>query len=328
MDRVLVLPHYVHAKIFDSDKSVNISVYEQVFDIHWDDHNQYHSACDFLHEIMAKKTLPFEESRHKTEFIDYLIDNKLVYIDNKSYTSTTEHEGSSGIEFYNYLFNLVNNQWILEHGETPLAQAMAHPEGNRSLLLGWTLEYFHVTRLAISCLIGFVANPLPPEVQKLAEEFIREELYHERIMVKAFQDTKWEEESVFSSFPLPSTQAYMDFLKDMALRKPHSFFASLFFYEGDDEDLIELSENIPDISGFRKIRESHLQHARINVQGGHSDITGHYFELIPWLTKAQEDEIIEDMSYLKFLYYDMQNEIFNRSQNEADLEGRICMSLS
>ncbi|ENZ8429728.1 hypothetical protein PJ255_001266 [Klebsiella aerogenes] len=296
-------------------------VFEQVFEISFDDEVQYISAQQ-LADALVKKGCA---ERDQTHFCEYLIENNLVFEHTGSFAPVSEL-GSTGNAFYNHLFNIVNNKWLLERGETPLALALLEPEKHRALLLGWTLEYFHVTRLAITSLIGILGHNFSPALAALARDFVKEELFHERIMAKAFQDTPWNDSQVFASQPLPSTQAYMDFLKDIAFRRPHSFFASLFFYEGDDEDMLMFSERIPDIPGFRRIRDSHLAHARINVQGDHANFSRHYFSEISLLTHEQQNEILDDMSYLNFLFYDMQDEIYTFYRDEQAVEERLCIN--
>jgi len=282
---------------------------------------KYIDAKKLADELIDKGSAAYRE----TPFCEYLLENNLVFEQAGDIVPTNSF-GSTGSSFYHRLFNIVNNQWLLERGETPLAIALLTPQDHRSLLLGWTLEYFHVTRLAITSLTGILTNSLSPKLAELAKEFVKEEMFHERIMAKAFIDTPWHEEQLFSSQPLPSTQAYMDFLKDVSFRRPHSFFASLFFYEGDDDDMLMFSELIPDTPDFRRIRDSHLTHARINVQGDHADFSRHYFSQIPFLTHEQQQEIMDDMAYLNFLFYDMQDEIFTFYQDEQALEERLCMN--
>lgn len=321
---MISLPDYVHIKENGKDRTLQLSVFLQTHEITFDDDEKYRNALEKIKELAKGDILPSQAlSQDDTQFYEYLLENHLAF-ESQVQDPTISEQGCSGVAFYNRLYNLVNNQWALERGETTLAQAMLEPEKYRILLLGWTLEYFHVTRLAVSSLVGILADQLPAALQKLAQEFVKEELFHERIMAKAFNDTPWREEQLYASTPLPSTLAYMDLLKDMALRRPHSFFASLFFYEGDDDDLMEFSERIPDTPEFHKIRDSHLSHARINVQGEHADFTQRYFELIPLLSNQQQQEIIDDMAYLNFLYYDLQNEIVACYQHENDLESRLC----
>ncbi|ERK12045.1 hypothetical protein [Serratia fonticola] len=321
---MISLPDYVHIKENKRDRVLQLSVFLQTHELIFDDDEKYRNAVTQLNKLITGPVhLTQGYNQENAQFYEYLLENNLAF-ELPEQDITTNDTGCSGSEFYNRLYNLVNNQWLLERGETPLAQAMLEPEKHRILLLGWTLEYFHVTRLAVSSLIGFLADPLPAALQQLAQEFVKEELFHERIMAKAFSDTPWQEKQLYASSPLPSTLAYMDFLKDMALRRPHSFFASLFFYEGDDDDLMAFSERIPDTPEFHKIRDSHLSHARINMQGEHADFTRHYFNLIPLLSHQQQQEIVDDMAYLCFLYYDMQDEIFACYQHEDDLEKRLC----
>ncbi|MFI8415976.1 hypothetical protein ACQKDS_05865 [Serratia sp. NPDC078593] len=316
---MISLPDYVHITENENERTLSLTVFLQTHELSFDNDEKYRTALDQLKQLQLGTQSPL----HDENLCDYLLENSLAFEYDDS-SSPENAQGSSGSAFYNRLFNLVNNQWLLERGETALAQAMLTPEKHRVLLLGWTLEYFHVTRLAVSSLIGFLADSLPPALQRLAQEFVKEELFHERIMAKAFSDTHWQEKQLYASAPLPSTQAYMDFLKDVALRRPHSFFASLFFYEGDDGDLLEFSERIPDTPEFHKIRDSHLSHARINEQGEHADFTQRYFAQIPFLSHQQQQDIIDDMAYLNFLYYDMQEEIFASYQQEDDLENRLC----
>ncbi|WP_253381870.1 hypothetical protein [unidentified bacterial endosymbiont] len=296
-------------------------VFEQVFEISFDDEIQYIAARQLADALVNNG----RAERDETPFCEYLLENNLVFEHTGDFAPVSEL-GSTGNAFYNRLFNIVNNQWLLERGETPLALALLEPEKHRVLLLGWTLEYFHVTRLAITSLIGILGHNFSPALAALARDFVKEELFHERIMAKAFLDTPWDEAQVFASRPLPSTQAYMDFLKDIAFRRPHSFFASLFFYEGDDEDMLMFSERIPDIPGFRRIRDSHLAHARINVQGDHADFSRHYFSQISLLTDEQQNEILDDMAYLNFLFYDMQDEIYTFYRDEQAVEERLCIN--
>ncbi|QDX29065.1 hypothetical protein [Dickeya poaceiphila] len=316
---MIYLPDYI--KIKSHGNTLFFYVFEQVFEITFDDEVQYIAAQQLVNEIENKGCT----ERDNTPFCEYLLENNLVFeqVDN---IVPNNAFGSTGSAFYNRLFNIVNNQWLLEKGETPLAQALLEPEKHRALLLGWTLEYFHVTRLAITSLIGILGHELSPELAVLAHDFVKEELFHERIMAKAFIDTPWDEKQVFASRPLPSTQAYMDFLKDIAFRRPHSFFASLFFYEGDDEDMLMFSELIPDTPEFRRIRDSHLAHARINIQGEHSDFSYLYFSQIPFLTHEQQHEILDDMAYLNFLFYDMQDDVFTFYRDEMAIEERLCIN--
>ncbi len=316
---MIYLPSDIKIKLHDH--AFLFYVFEQVFEIIFDDEVQYIAAQN-LAEVLINEG---RTERDQSHFCEYLLENNLVFEHEGDFAPVSEL-GCTGNAFYNRLFNIVNNQWLLERDETPLTMALLQPEKHRGLLLGWTLEYFHVTNLAITSLIGVLGHNFSPALAGLARDFVKEELFHERIMAKAFLDTPWDEAQVFASRPLPSTQAYMDFLKDIAFRRPHSFFASLFFYEGDDEDMLMFSERIPDTPDFRRIRDSHLAHARINVQGDHSDFSRHYFSEIAFLTQEQQNEILDDMAYLNFLFYDMQDEVYTFYRDEQAVEERLCIN--
>lgn len=294
-------------------KSVSLKVFMQEYILTFDDQVEYDAV---LASLRKRELLP---SAVPAEAEKYLSANNLAYSD--QCVEKDVEEAISGAEFYCYAYNLVTNKWVMEKGETQLTRLLSEPEGNLNILQGWTLEYFHVTKYAVHCLCPILLNDLPVWALQAAADFIADELFHEKLMANSFTGTILEGQ-LDKVMPLPSTLAYVDHLRVMASNRPNSFFASLFFYEGEDDDLLALADTIPDYGLYSPIRESHMAHAKINSNGGHSDVSKEYFSKIPRLTCWEREVILRDLKYLVSLYYRMQEEVL-AYYSENGIEARI-----
>ena len=299
----LTFPGCVKFEVDEGRMGLRISVFEQVYEVFAKDAAQFQGMISLVSQDNAScgKVCNLED-----EFTSYLIENNLAYVSEKG---SLPLDTRSGIDFYTYLYNLVQNKWIVEAGETKVAIALSEPEKHYNLVLGWTLEYFHVTRLAVTSLMPILVANMAPKMFCLAKDFILEEMYHEQIMAKAFQGTGISEQSLYSSNPLPTTVAYMDFLRELARKRPHSFFASLFFYE-EDEDQMEYALEIPENEIFKNIRFTHVSHAKINQDGGHSDVSKEYFSSLTSFSKDEQEIVLNDMRQLFYLYQEQQSQAY------------------
>ena len=295
MGNLYKIPEFCDFKIRD-EFDIDLQVFKQIYNLSFDDKYKFESAK----RVFSKNEFKLEDLND--ELRDFL-DSECLLVEDKK-------EDNPEV-FYSYLFNYINNDIVIERGQSELSSRLLEPRENRNLLVGWTLEYYQVTKQAVACLAPILMHNLRGDVMRLATDFIKEELFHEKIMEKGLRDSGLTQSELRNTVPLPSTVAYMDHLRDMAMHRPDSFFASLVFYEGDDNDLSTLAESIPNEEGFSCIRAAQISHAHINESGSHSNFSKQYFSLVDELSKERQQAIVDDAKYFMDLYYDHQKHVLD-----------------
>ncbi|MCM1983598.1 iron-containing redox enzyme family protein [Lyngbya confervoides] len=168
---------------------------------------------------------------------------------------------------------------------SPYAQRMKAGTIERSQLIGYALEAYHITHFCPSLLAPAIAQEASHDVCHILREFYAAELHHDRLMARSLKSIGFTDTEIETMQPLPMTISACAMLANFARQHTPSFFAALILFEQDDQfhPLFKeqcIAQDLPE-SFYRPI----LLHAGINEEGKHEDVGGqllHYLNCIPW----------------------------------------------
>lgn len=237
--------------------------------------------------------------------------------------------GKSGLEFileledkYAYLMN--------EGKETKLTQLILDNKASKNLIVGFTFEYYHVTRRCHECVSPAIAKA-QGNIREQVLEFFLEEYRHDRLLLKSLLSLGYKQEEIENSIPLPYTQAIMNMLSKWAHTDLLSFMAGIFIYEGTDTDNIQYSEALSRYDFPEDFVKYQNTHGTINIEGEHGQVSREFFMNIPYISPEDQIRVINNIRMLNELhlrmhentidYYDRPDAVIPRSLDKL-ISGR------
>ncbi|MGW4422369.1 thiaminase II/PqqC family protein [Streptosporangium sp. NPDC004631] len=171
--------------------------------------------------------------------------------------------GMSGIGAYAYLRRHADRVRAEVH--SPLVQALADGTATREQLIGYAVEYWHVTHLCPRALAPVLArDDLGPPVWEELMRFYMTERNHDRMMERSLLAAGVPRERLLRAQPLPATMAIMASLGVYAYNFPLALISTLFPMEEPEPEFLEL---------FRlRCAELDLPDGFVGPIAGHSDV--------------------------------------------------------
>jgi hypothetical protein len=128
-----------------------------------------------------------------------------------------------------------------------------------------------------------LSYPFNRKARLLINEFYREEMGHDRLLLKSLQSLGLTEEDLFQSVPLPGTMALCNSLSYWARHDPLFFFTTLGPLEGRDVQV----DSFVRAAHYKGLPPEFIDpieaHANINKNAAHGMLTRDIFETFPMI---------------------------------------------
>jgi hypothetical protein len=229
--------------------------------------------------------------------------------------------GKTGLEFIIELEDKYA-QWLYEAKETPLTRLLLDNKASKNLVIGFSFEYYHVTRRCHECISPAIAKA-QGEIREKVIEFFVEEYRHDKLLAKSLMALGYTKNEIENSIPLPYTQSIMNMLSKWAHTDLLSLMAGIFIFEGTDydgyayKDAISAYDFPPDFAKYQNT------HGDINLEGDHGHVTREFFTHVGYISPEDQTRVINNIRFLNELhvrmhantidYYDHPNSIIPRS---------------
>lgn len=155
--------------------------------------------------------------------------------------------------------------------------------------------------------LSYAANT---EVRLLLNEFYCEEIGHDRILLKALNAIGLTEEALFASRPLRGTLALCNALSYWARHDPLFFLTTLGPLEGGDAEV----DSFVEACRRKGLPEAFVgpiaNHARINREGDHGNLTRKIFSAIPAVSAADCERLMRQTHMFIAIYDDFYLNLF------------------
>lgn len=290
IDEVATIKALDDKYIVKFDSSHKATLFEKLF-------ADLRDGSDF--KILSKKyTYDFDSMRELLNELDRL---KLIFEGSKN-----SGELVSGINFSIALEDLFYRYWVRNSGESELTRMMLDGDINKNILIGFSLEFFHVTYSAHDALSPVISRSFG-KTKKCALNFFNEEYRHDKMMLKAVEAFGIEAEKIKASLPLPATLAMMNCLRKWSRTDVLSYYCSLFIFEGADDDRVDYIGALEKSDFPDEFINSNIAHSRINLDANHSNATRDFLCDIEHIGLSDRVRIISNLRYLVRLI-DLQHE--------------------
>lgn len=185
-------------------------------------------------------------------------------------TDASQATGITGIQLMCGIEELAYHRQQAQ-GETELTRLLLDGKAAPEVVVGWTVEYWHVTHRAHDCISPAIS--VQTKWQDLLIEYFRDEYHHDRLLEKSLNSVGISSDELNDSQPLPYTAALSNYLIDLAHHDPLSFAASLFLFEGTETAGQQYIDALRCYGFPDKFVAFQEKHHLINVQGDHGNIS-------------------------------------------------------
>ncbi|MFD8525974.1 hypothetical protein ACFV0L_01055 [Streptosporangium canum] len=147
--------------------------------------------------------------------------------------------GMSGVSAYAYLRRHADR--VRAEVRSPLVEALVDGSVTRGQLIGYAVEYWHITHLCPRALAPALArDDLGLPVWEKLMHFYMTERNHDRMMEKSLAAVGVPREALLRAQPLPATMAIMASLGVYAYNFPLALISTLFPMEEPEPEFLEL----------------------------------------------------------------------------------------
>ena len=206
-------------------------------------------------------------------------------------------DGMSGLQLAFHLEDRYFNHWKPANGETELTALLLDGDPGRDVIVGWSFEYYNVTKMAHDAIIALVPGSLGA-IKRQAIEFFNEEYRHDRLMLRALEALGFTAEQIDAAIPLPATQCLINMLSHWAKTDPLSYMASLFIYEGETADYAPYTDALREHGMPDDFVRGQEVHNSINVDGGHGDESREFLGLIDFVSAGDVRRVEANLQQL------------------------------
>nr|WP_236588247.1 iron-containing redox enzyme family protein [Tumebacillus amylolyticus] len=164
-------------------------------------------------------------------------------------------------------------------------------------MIGWTLEYYHITKRAHDCISPAIAKG-HGEFRSMLLDFFHEEYRHDKLLLKSLKSLGFEEHEITNSIPLPYTAAVSNLLAKWAHTDLLSYMASLFIFEGT---AMEGNDYVQALDVYEMPREFSIHqaaHNNINTEGDHGNVSREFYASIEYITAEDQARVIRNIRLL------------------------------
>lgn len=169
---------------------------------------------------------------------------------------------------------------------SPLIAALADGTVTREQLIGYAIEYWHITHLCPRALAPALArDDLGIEVWEALMRFYMTERNHDRMMEKSLKAVGIDRRRLLRVQPLPATMAIMASLGVYAYNFPLALIATLFPMEEPELDFLDLfTARCADLGLPEEFVKPIVAHSEVNEDEAHDAVTLDMLADVPYLS--------------------------------------------
>jgi hypothetical protein len=223
-------------------------------------------------------------------------------------------QGMSGIEFAFHIEDRYFNEWKPALGESELTTLFLDGKPSEDVMVGWSFEYYNVTKMAHDAIIGAIPN-VSGKLKALAVNFYNEEYRHDQLMMRSIKALGFSKEQIHNAVPLPATQYLINLLAYWGKTDPLSYMSSLFIYEGEVADYGPYLESLRDNNMPEDFIEGQAVHYDINVTGDHCNETREFLQNIPFVSTADVVRVEANLQLLLGVEQQLHSQILDYYNN-------------
>ena len=315
------------SKIVENTEYLTLKYRNESFELYPDENTTLEAIASFLvsldgtktvEELKASKILPFE----LVQDVLLVLDENCLLEDGK----VSEFKGKSGLEFFLELVDL-HRQWEAGLGESEFSKLFYSGKAPRELIIGWTIEYYHITKRTHDCVTPAIAKA-HGAIRNHVIEFFHEEYRHDKLLLKSLLTLGFSEEEIANSIPLPYTTSLSNMLAKWSHTDLLSFMASLFLYEGNASEGHDYIEALEKYGLPKEFVAQQGVHNDINVEGEHGNVTREFFSLIDYVSPEDQLRVKKNIAMLNQVYRQAINNIAEYYGHEGAELPRTLASLS
>lgn len=175
---------------------------------------------------------------------------------------------------------------------SPLVEIMRNQSVKKQHLVGYAIEYWHVTHMCPRALAPVLAREdLPDGVWEMFMKFYQQERNHDKMLEKALKSIGIERGTLKKTQPLPSTAAAMAALTRYAYDSPLALFATLFPMEDPEPEFLDLlAQSCSRLGMPGQFYGPLADHSGINDDEDHGAIS---LELMSKFSFVSDEELVE-----------------------------------
>ncbi|WP_078409906.1 iron-containing redox enzyme family protein [Priestia abyssalis] len=229
-----------------------------------------------------------------------------------------------GISGKNFMIKLEEyvQRWTNQKGTDPFNDIVKSNKATKSLLVGFALEYFYVTKRAFTTLMPSTMFQLSPQIKQELREFAMEEFNHDRIMVRALESVGISREDAYNHIPLPSTAALINLLSFWSHHDPLSYMASLYIFE-EASDGNEYLQSLEQYDLPKEYIKPMYDHSDVNEDGDHGAISRNLLKHIEYVSLDDQKRVIKNLYLLINTLYAFYDDLVDKYYENEDLPVRL-----
>lgn len=199
-------------------------------------------------------------------------------------TEDTPGRGCSGISAYRHIREVADRTRATV--ASPLMQTLVDGSVTRDLLVGYAIEYWHITHLCPRALAAVLArDDMDIAAWNAIMDFYLSERNHDRLMAKSLKSVGISQERLLRTQPLPGTLAVMASLGTYAYTFPVGLIATIFPMEEPEEDFVKLlAVRCVELGLPEGFMGPIIKHSTVNEDEAHNTISLDVLQYFPYLS--------------------------------------------
>jgi len=195
----------------------------------------------------------------------------------------------TGTELWSELADLSNK--ARRQLSFPYCEALASKEASRESLILYALQYYHVVLNGPRIIAAALSKSANPETQIILQDFLVEEMGHDKLLEEALVASGVSVETVRKSLPLPETFGLISYLQVLAEQEPLSFAGVVFLMEEENHEFHLNFVQACEQAGLGEAFWGPIKsHAHINDNGDHGNISAELLRHFPVV--SQEEAVV------------------------------------
>lgn len=234
-----------------------------------------------------------------------------------------EDKSVSGNQLYYEVLSLFETM-MQKTAKSHFYRSLLDGKATKSQLIGYAMEYYHLTKLAPGILGPMLAKVESKKSRQMLQEFLRSELYHDKMLEKALVSVGVSSEELELVQPLPSTFGICASLGAYAQQHPLSLKAALFMFEIPYPEFNSaFKKRCEELELPRGFYGPILKHAEINETGDHGSISEMFLADIPVVSSEEKNIVKKHIAILCESLVIQESEILDYYQTMTEFKPRI-----
>jgi pyrroloquinoline quinone (PQQ) biosynthesis protein C len=225
-----------------------------------------------------------------------------LYGENFIREADEQRPGVSGLEFYAVLRDWIVEQALTNIDRSAYVTEMQAGRWTKTLFAGFALELYHFFKSVFDHAAVAIETAPNMRIKQTWVRFLHEEHAHPKMMAECAHAVGVPMELVLQSQPIPSTQARISHLINLARVEPLAYAAVVAFIESTGGNAAVPEHGKPSDPFIEHLRATYslpetyltnlLKHRTENVVGVHSELGAEVFSTISFIDKDAQRRII------------------------------------